>query len=75
MQPYKNNGRFTGVVAFESGIDFIKVKFRDGSVYLYTNASAGQQTIKLMNTLAKAGKGLTTFINQHVKTNYAAKLA
>jgi len=74
MQPYKNSNRDTGVVAYEPGHDGITVKFRDGSVYLYTSKSAGAAAISEMKILAKKGAGPTTYINQHVKNNYERKI-
>jgi len=74
MQPYKNHNRDTGVVAYETGDNGIAVKFRDGSVYLYTIESAGPTAIKKMKSLAKKGEGLTTYINQHVRERYEKKI-
>ncbi len=74
MHPYKNANRDTGVIAYEIGKDNISIKFRDGSVYLYTIKSAGPAAIAEMKTLAKKGEGLTTFINQHVREGYQFKL-
>ncbi|MDB5030971.1 hypothetical protein [Mucilaginibacter sp.] len=74
MQSYKTANQNTGVVAYETGKDSISIKFRDGSVYLYTNKSAGAQAIAQMKILAKKGEGLTTYINQHVRERYQSKL-
>ncbi len=74
MQPYKTANRDTGVVAYETGKDSISIQFRDGSVYLYTNKSAGPAAITEMKSLAKKGVGLTTYINQHVREHYEQKL-
>lgn len=74
MQQYKTANPNTGVIAYETGKDSISIKFRDGSVYVYTNQSAGKAAIAEMKTLAKKGEGLTTYINQHVKDHYQLKL-
>jgi hypothetical protein len=74
MDSYKHAGNGTGVVAFEAGDDNILVKFRDGSVYLYTIKSVGAAAIAEMKALAKKGVGLTTYINQHVRDRYQSKL-
>jgi len=74
MQAYNTNGHDAGVVAYEIGKDNISIKFRDGSVYLYTNKSAGAAAIADMKALAKKGEGLTTYINQHVREHYQTKL-
>lgn len=74
MQQYKTANPNTGVIAYETGKDSISIKFRDGSVYVYTNQSAGKAAITEMKLLAKKGEGLTTYINQHVKDHYQLKL-
>lgn len=68
MEPYKNLG-----VEYESGPDLIRVKFSDGSVYLYTDASAGAHNINQMNQLASNGQRLNSFININVRKAYAGK--
>ncbi len=73
MQPYKNQVN-SGVLAYDIGKDRIKIKFLDGTVYLYTNQSTGPENIEQMKALAQRGKGLTTFINQVVKSQYAIKV-
>ena len=74
MQNYNASGHDAGVVAYEIGKDSISIKFRDGSVYRYTNKSAGPAAIAEMKVLAKRGEGLTTYINQHVRDHYQTKL-
>jgi hypothetical protein len=74
MQPYKTANRDTGVIAYETGKNSISIKFRDGSVYLYTHTSAGEPAVSEMKILAKKGAGLTTYINQHVREHYQQKL-
>ena len=73
MQPYRNVTGDSGITAFESGPDFIRVEFRDGKIYLYTYASTGTEHVEQMKRLAVAGKGLCTFINQHVHDRYARR--
>lgn len=70
MQQYKGANRNTGVIAYQIGDGHIAVQFRDGSLYLYTNHSAGKAAIDEMKKLAVKGVGLTTYINQHVKDKY-----
>lgn len=74
METYRNLGGNSGVAAFEIGNDFIKVQFNDGAVYLYTYQSAGSNNIEQMKVLARAGKGLNSFIMRSVRKAYAAKL-
>jgi len=42
-------------------------------VYLYTNAVTGERHVAEMKKLAAKGKGLSTYISQHVKDRYAEK--
>ena len=74
MERYGNRGGNSGIVAYEIGHDFITVKFEDGSVYLYTNYSAGSDAIEHMKQLAIAGEGLNSFINRYVRKNYAKRI-
>jgi hypothetical protein len=74
METYKNLGENSSVVAYESGSDYIKVKFNDSSMYLYNYQSTGVQNIETMKNLAEAGRGLSSFINTNVRKNYASKL-
>ena len=73
MQRYSDIDRDSGVVAYEIGSDFIRVKFSDGAIYLYTYASAGAHHINQMKILAQRGDGLNAYINDHVKKAYARK--
>jgi hypothetical protein len=73
MVPYGNAAGNSGVVAYKIGKDHIAVKFVDkAEPYIYSYASAGAKHVKEMKKLAKAGKGLSTYISQHVKDGYEA---
>jgi len=74
MEIYKNLGGNSNVRAYEIEGESITVQFGDGSVYLYTYQSAGQDKIEQMKILAIAGRGLNSFIMRRVKKAYAAKL-
>lgn len=74
MQRYRNLAGDAGVVAYETGSDFIHVQFTDGDTYLYTYESAGASNIEHMKELAANGKGLSSFISRTVKGRYAAKI-
>lgn len=73
MQNYKNLGGDSNVAAFEMGINSIKVKFKDGSVYLYNTGSAGFSRIEEMKKIALEGRGLNSYINRYVRKGYASK--
>ena len=73
MQRYRNLDGDSGVLAYEIGDDMVAVKFRNGEVYEYTRASAGRANLERMKLLARAGRGLSTFISQNVHERYARK--
>jgi len=75
MEQYKNLAGNPGVAQFEIGSDSITVMFQDGETYLYTYASAGEEHIENLKQLALGGIGLCTYINQHVREAYEARLA
>ena len=74
MQRYGNQSRESGVVAYDIDADRIVVQFRNGDRYLYTEDSAGAANIATMQALARAGRGLSSFISQHVHDRYARKI-
>ena len=73
MERYRNIDGDSGVAAYEIGPDYIRVQFKDSSVYLYTYASAGSHNIDQMKKLAAAGDGLNAFINRNVRKSYERK--
>jgi len=73
MKAYRNLGVRSGVVAYDEGPDWIRVRFSDGSVYLYTYASAGRLQVEEMKRPARQGEGLNAYINRFVKGLYACK--
>ena len=74
MEKYKNLSGNSNVKAYQIGNDSITIRFKDGSVYLYTYLSAGRSNVGEMKNLAIAGKGLDSYIKRHVKKSYAEKL-
>ncbi|MDP8210433.1 MAG: hypothetical protein RAO94_00750 [Candidatus Stygibacter australis] len=74
MQKYRDIDHDSGVSAYEYGQDWIRVQFRDGSVYEYRSEKAGQGNINMMKQLADAGDGLNSFINKEVKFKYSKKI-
>jgi hypothetical protein len=68
---YGNRAGNSGVQAYETGRDFIVVKFAGRrKPYLYTGHSTSAANIRKMKELAKSGEGLSTFISQVVKDGY-----
>ena len=71
MQPYQNNNGKSNIDAFEIGDDFIKVSFSNGTEYIYTYDSSGQEVVDQMKGLALSGSGLNGFINKYAKETYS----
>lgn len=55
MKRYGNLHGNSAIDAYETGSDFIRIRFTSGSIYLYTYDSACEQNIKEMKELAKEG--------------------
>jgi hypothetical protein len=73
VRPYKNVNGSSGVIAYETGTDFIKVRFTDGTIYHYSYQKPGKQHVERMKKRASAGKGLSTYISQFVREKYERK--
>ena len=72
MISYKNLSGNSGVVAYESGTDYIKLRFRRNSkIYVYDASAPGAKHVERMKKLATAGRGLATYVSQNVKRNYS----
>jgi hypothetical protein len=74
MKKYKNVSGKSTVTMFELAKDVVTVRFTSQEVYRYSNQSAGSENISKMKTLALAGKGLGTFIENNVKEKFARKV-
>jgi hypothetical protein len=74
MNRYRNASGDSGVIAYSVGEDYITVRFRDKSEYVYNYEITGKYRVDEMKRLAIGGKGLATYINQHVRELYATKL-
>jgi hypothetical protein len=76
MRPYQNRSGDAGVVAYDYGPDWIRLKFARGHTYEYTAGNVGPADLETMKRLADSGDGLTTFINQHpsVKNGYSRRI-
>ncbi|MES2319925.1 MAG: hypothetical protein V4631_20790 [Pseudomonadota bacterium] len=71
MTVYRRLGGESGVLAYRIAATAISVKFVDGKIYTYTYASAGRAKVEQMKLLARAGQGLSTYINKYVRDDYA----
>jgi len=74
MTSYNNNGRDSGISAYEIKENGVVVQFSTGAKYLYTYASAGNSNIEEMKKLAVRGEGLNSYINTTVKSLYERKI-
>jgi hypothetical protein len=70
VQPYRHTGSDAGVIAYETGRDYIRVIFRGGGMYRYSYARAGVSHVERMKKLVKLGRGLTTYISKNVHDLY-----
>ncbi|MDR3113176.1 MAG: hypothetical protein LBU09_02245 [Endomicrobium sp.] len=69
--PYKNKSGSSGITDYWLGRDYITVKFASSPRrYKYSYKSAGKENVKTMQKLAKAGRGLNSYINRHAKSLY-----
>lgn len=72
MTQYGNLSGNSGVAAYEIGHDFIKVQFRHKPrIYMYDSVKPGPLHVQQMQRLAVTGRGLSTYISQHVGKNYS----
>jgi len=74
MKKYLNKEGHSGVTGYEVNSNSIAVEFKHDAVYLYTYKSAGKKVIEKMKSLAKAGRGLSTYISQNVKDDFEKKI-
>lgn len=73
MARYANCGGDSGVVAYSITPNSITVQFKDGWKYLYDSYKPGQHMVEHMQTLARSGHGLNSYITTTVKSNFASK--
>ena len=76
MRRYANLDGESGVLGYELHEQSIDVYFRSGHRrgYRYSAVRPGLAHVREMQRLARAGRGLATYINQHVRENYERKL-
>ncbi len=67
MRTYGKNRADSGIRGYALLDDAIEIQFRDGGVYRYSSKRPGAKLVAEMRRLAMTGKGLSTFINQHVR--------
>lgn len=72
MERYRHSAS-SGVRRYEIGEDYIKVWFHDAGLYVYSYRRPGRLHVQKMKVLARAGRGLATYINKYVRGNYEMK--
>ena len=71
MERYLDLDDDSGVVGYEIGDTFIRVKFSGtAKIYTYSYRKAGQFHIEKMKVLAKSGNDLNSYIMRNVKYLY-----
>lgn len=73
MERYLNLNGDSGVTHYDICVDCIRVQFQDSTIYVYDHARPGKHHVDRMKALALSGRGLGTYINQHVRRAYARK--
>ncbi|NTU91268.1 MAG: hypothetical protein HGB01_03205 [Chlorobiaceae bacterium] len=68
MKIYMNFAVDSGIDAYDYGKDWVRVQFKDGEVYEYTNAGTAENIIEGMKTRALLGKDLQAFIDAHAQS-------
>ena len=61
-------------MAYATGPSGIAVEFTNGAIYVYDLEHPGPEAVSNMKRLARAGRGLSTYISQHVRDDYAKRL-
>ena len=74
MPRYSNLSGQSGVVSYEIADDSITLTFLNGERYLYGPQRPGRDKVDHMKKLATQGRGLSTFVSQHVRDAYEHKL-
>ena len=74
MPRYANLDGHSGVVAYRTTPSSITLTFVNGERYVYGPQHPGRAAVDRMKALAEAGRGLATFVSQHVRDNYERKL-
>ena len=73
MERYENLGGDSGIAGYECGNDFIRVFFKDDSIYLFNSRRPGFYPVEKMIKLAQRGEGLNAFINTTIGKKFAKK--
>ncbi|MFC3903059.1 hypothetical protein SAMN05421749_104141 [Acinetobacter marinus] len=71
MERYLDVNGDSGVVGYEIGDTYIRVKFSGTTrIYTYSYQSAGMNRVENMKRLARSGDGLNSYIMRYAKKLY-----
>jgi len=70
MHPYRNVDGHSGVIAYEPGEGWIRLRFVNGKEYRYTDATTGAEHVRNMQMLAQAGQGLASYVSKFVHDDF-----
>lgn len=74
FKPYVDHSGHSGVLAYALLPGSILLRFADDRyIYLYDDVIPGATDVETMSRLAVAGRGLATYVNQHVRDRYRAR--
>lgn len=73
VERYANRDGDSGITRYDIGPDYIRLEFRDSVVYRYDYVRPGPLHVERMKALARDGRGLATYVNQHVRDNYTRR--
>jgi hypothetical protein len=73
MPRYANHSGTSDIVSYEVEPTAIHVRFANGVTYVYDERKPGSHVVEQMKRLATHGRGLGTYINEHIKKNYSRK--
>ena len=71
---YGNHSGNSPIRSYAASASSIRIWFEDGGIYEYDDSRPGHEHVQAMMRLAEQGNGLATYINRHVRKNYARKL-
>jgi hypothetical protein len=76
VKVYHDKSGRSGISRYEIQKSAIILEFKvDGKRYLYSYVRPGKDHVEVMKVLAIEGRGLTTYVNQHVRENYERRLS
>lgn len=69
----KYRSKDSEIKSYKYEADYLKLKYKDGTIVDYTAGSVGKERLSRMKDLAKDGKGLDKYISENAEGDYAEK--